>query len=98
MTDMSLNDVCRKSDDIVAREIEGEMIIIPMTAGIGDMEDEIYALDEISLDIWNRIDGIKSAGQIAQELDAAYDASLETIQADVLGLLGELVKRGIILT
>ena len=30
------------SEDVVAREIEGELIIVPLVAGIGDMEDELY--------------------------------------------------------
>jgi hypothetical protein len=30
------------SDEIVAREIEGELIIVPLTAGIGNLEDELY--------------------------------------------------------
>ena len=34
------------SEDIVAREIEGEIIIVPLVAGIGDMEDELYTLNE----------------------------------------------------
>jgi hypothetical protein len=30
------------SEDVVAREIEGELIIVPLAAGIGDMEDELF--------------------------------------------------------
>ena len=27
-------------DDVVARELHGEFIIIPISSGVGDMEDE----------------------------------------------------------
>ena len=40
------------SEDVVAREIEGEMIIVPIASGIGDMEDELYTLNETGKAIW----------------------------------------------
>ena len=33
------------SEYIVARKIEGELIIVPLVSGIGDMEDELYTLN-----------------------------------------------------
>ena len=41
-----LDAVYTPSEDIVAREIEGEIIIVPLVAGIGDMEDELYTLND----------------------------------------------------
>jgi len=35
---IALEDVYKPSDDIVAREIEGEIIIVPLVASIGDRE------------------------------------------------------------
>jgi len=32
------------SEKIVAREIEGELIIVPLVSGVGDMEDELFTL------------------------------------------------------
>ena len=94
----ALKIIYRKSDDVVAREIEGELIIIPMVAGIGNMENELYALDEIGQEIWNRIDGQRSVDQIINELESLYDAARETIQKDVLGLISEIVSRKIIIS
>jgi hypothetical protein len=97
MTNIELKTVYRKSDDIVAREIEGELIIIPLVTGIGNMENELYALDEIGREIWNRIDGQKSVLQIIDELEGSYNADREILQKDVLGFLNEIVSRKIII-
>lgn len=97
MKKSDLRKIYCKSDDVVAREIEGELIIIPIVSGVGDMENEIYALDEIGQEIWNRIDGHRSINQIIDELESVFDASRETIQKDVLGLINEIVKRKIII-
>lgn len=84
------------SDDIVAREIEGEMIIVPLAAGIGDMEDELYSLNETGREIWSRLDGVRDVREIAEELAREFDAPVDEIEQDVRGLLAELIKRRIV--
>ena len=96
MTNSELKVTYRKSNDVVAREIEGELIIIPIVAGIGNMENEIYALDEIGQEIWSRIDGKRSVGEIINDLCVLYDADRKTIQKDALGLIKEIASRNII--
>ncbi len=81
------------SDDVVAREIEGEIIIVPLVAGIGDLEDELFTLNETGKAIWDRLDGRRSLYDIITELGKDYQAPPEEIEADVLGLVAELVRR-----
>jgi len=84
------------SDDIVAREIEGELIIVPLTAGIGDLEDELFSLNGTGKAIWLLIDGKRSLREIAASLEAEYEAASEEIAQDVRGLVQELVIRKIL--
>ena len=88
--------VLAPSDDVVSREIEGELIIVPITSGIGDLEDEIYTLNDTGRAIWHRLDGRRTLAEVAAELAEEYDASLETISHDVLGLTTELKSRKIV--
>jgi len=88
-----LGKIYKPSDEIVSREIEGELIIVPLTAGIGDMEDELFSLNETRRSIWKKLDGLKSLGEIAGELAADYDGGRGEIEEDVLGLVNELLKR-----
>ena len=85
------------SDDVVAREIEGEIIIVPLVAGIGDLEDELFTLNETGKAIWELLDGRRSLQEVARELSGKYAAEPEKIQTDVLGLVGELLRRGMII-
>jgi hypothetical protein len=84
------------SKEIVVREIEGELIIVPLTSGIGDMEDELFTFNETGRAIWERLDGRKTLEQIAGELSAGYESSPGEIERDVIGLAQELLKRKII--
>lgn len=93
---ISLNSVYRPSDDVVAREIEGEIIIVPLAAGIGDMEDELFTLNETGRLIWGRLDGKEQVRELVADLVGEHDSSEEEIRKDVVGFLSELLKRRII--
>lgn len=96
MTATELDSIYIPSEDIVAREIDGELIIVPIGSGVGDTEDELYSLNETGRVIWALLDKEKSLNSICSELDSKFNASLETIQTDVIGLTTELLKRNII--
>lgn len=85
------------SEDIVSREIEGEILIVPLVSGIGDMEDELFTLNETGMAIWRRLDGQKSLKNVIADLSMEFDALVEEIQEDVIGFVEELVKRGMLL-
>jgi hypothetical protein len=89
----SICKVYKPSEDVVARDVQGEFIIIPITSGIGDVEDEIFALNETGRAIWERLDGKKTLGDVGEELAVKYEASKKELEEDILGLTGELLKR-----
>ena len=80
------------SDKIVSREIEGEIIIIPLASGIGNMEDELFTFNETGKEVWKRLDGKKSLAIIIDELTSKFDSPKKEIEKDVLGLTKELIK------
>ena len=84
------------SEDVVFRVIEGEPIIVPLTAGIGDMEDALFTLNETGRTIWERLDGQKSLKDVVEDLSAEFEASAGEIEGDVIGFAEELLKRGML--
>lgn len=95
-TEVTMETVCIPSEDVVAREIEGDMIIVPLVAGIGDADDELYTLNETGKAIWKKLDGIKSLGQISEELMETFSAPADEIKKNVLGFATEMVTRRIL--
>lgn len=81
------------SEDIVAREIEGELIIVPLVAGIGDLEDELFTLNDTGKEGWKRLAGGMTVGAVAASLAEEYDAAPGEVERDVRGLVTELVRR-----
>lgn len=93
---VSLDGRYKPSEDVVARAIEGELIIVPLVTGIGDLEDELFTLNETGKAIWDRLDGKKTLRDVLTELLAEFEAPAGEIEQDLIGLVEELVKRRIL--
>lgn len=86
----------RPSEDVVARQIEGEVLLVPLVAGIGDMEDDIFTMNPSGKAIWERLDGTRSLAEVVDELAAAYQVTPAEMEQDVCGFVGELLKRSML--
>jgi len=86
----------RPSDDVVVREIEGEIVIVPLASGIGDLEDELLTLNETARAIWGRLDGSRPLAAVVTELEAEFEAAAGVLREDVVGFLQELYDRRMI--
>ncbi len=97
VNNLNLKSICVPSEDVVAREIEGEILIVPLASGIGDAEDELYTLNETGQAIWQKLDGRRTLGDIALLLAEEFNTPLPDLEKDVLGFVGELTRRRILL-
>ena len=84
------------SGDVVARDVEGEIIIVPLTAGIGDLEDDLFSLNDTGRAIWQYLDGAHTVAQVIAEVAGKYDKPADEIAPPVLAFLQELLSRKII--
>ncbi|MEW6333588.1 MAG: PqqD family protein [Thermodesulfobacteriota bacterium] len=96
MKKIRMDMVFSHSDDVVSREIDGALIIVPLTAGVGDMEDDLFSMNETGTEIWNLLDGKKTIREIVDALAGQYRADAGEIEADVSGIVKELLKRRMI--
>ena len=94
---IDLGMIFARSKDVVARDIQGEFILIPVASGIGELDEDIYSLNEAGRTIWDKLDGEKKLSVIAKELLSDFDAPPEDIEEDVIGLIEELFKRNMVL-
>lgn len=90
---MDLKSIYKPSADVVARDVQGEFIIIPITNGIGDLEDEIFTLNATGKAVWDSLDGKKTLREVIKSLEAEFEAGEGEIGKDVLGISAELLRR-----
>ncbi len=92
---ISLDDVLKKSDNIVFRKIENEYILVPVRSNAADL-DYIYTLNEIGARIWELIDGIRTVGDVRDIICSEYEVTPETAAADLSALIAELASLSIV--
>ena len=90
------NAVYGVSDEVVVREIAGEIIIVPLGSGFADLEDELFTLNEMGTVIWKKLHGRRSLNQVIEDLQEEWQGADGEIEADVLGFLEELTRRRIL--
>ena len=73
--------IYRKNKDFVARQIDNDMILMPIYKTNNDI-NEMYTLNESAACMWNLIDGKKTKAKILDELSSQYDVSQEKLQKD----------------
>jgi len=85
--------VYNKSKNIVTREIEGEVILVPVVSEAPEM-DSIYVLNETSAFIWNLLDGKNSLDEILNRMLDTYDVTPERARKDIDDLINTLLNFG----
>lgn len=86
----SANARINKRTDQLTSEIDGKVILLEVESG------QYFSFDDISTDIWNRLDTTPLLANLCNDLAKDYDADLETIQMDVYKLISMLAKNNLI--
>ena len=81
--------------EFVTRDVAGETIVVPIRAGVGDL-DSIYTLNDVGATIWNLIDGTRTADDIALAVVEAFEVEPEQARRDVEEFLASLAEAGMI--
>ena len=89
----NLDAIYAPSQDVVCRELERELIIVPLVSGIGDMEEELFTLNESGRAIWGRLDGKRSLKDVMEELSAEFEFPTAQLQRDLIEFMEELLRR-----
>lgn len=93
---INLDTIYQPSENVVSRDVCGEFIIIPITSGVGDMEDAIFTLNETGRAVWDKMDGKRSLKEVIEDLKLEFEGPEKDIEKDVSGIIEELLKRKMI--
>jgi hypothetical protein len=84
-----------KDDNLMARNIAGETLIVPIRNSIGDL-NSIYTLNEVGALIWQMIDERTRVNQIVEAVSNEYDVTADEAAQDVIELLDSMRTEGLI--
>jgi len=85
---VKLSDKVLASDDVVTREVGGELVLLDLASGT------YFGLNEVGGRIWQLLsDGAVTLGEVADHIAAEYDVGADQVQADIVALASELSER-----
>jgi hypothetical protein len=84
-----------KTGEFVTRAVAGETIVVPITAGVGDL-DSIYTLNEVGATIWELIDGTATVDEIVSAVAREFEVGPDQAKTDVLEFVTSLAEAGLI--
>lgn len=93
---VDLKDIFIPSERVVAREIEGELIIVPIDDGIANFEDTLFTFNATGRRLWDLLSPKTNVQEVCAQLSNEYNAPFEKIQSDVVELIVKLCKMGIL--
>ncbi|WP_120077427.1 PqqD family protein [Aurantiacibacter odishensis] len=87
---MEANDSFIRSDEVVAREVGGETVLLDLQAGT------YFGLNETGGLIWQYLgDEPRKFSDICSHVLAEYDAPAEAVESDVAALMKDLIANGL---
>jgi len=87
--------VPRRSQRFVSRSVGGETFVVPVRAGVADLE-AIFTMNQVGTAIWTRIDGKKTVDELARLLAVEFDVTETDAAADVTAFVELLSSKGLV--
>ncbi len=92
---MALDTIYQHSPDVVARQILGETLLVPIRGELADLQ-RIFALNPVAQHIWGVLDGVRNLAAVSESVVARFEVEPEQAAADVLEFVGLLSAGGLI--
>lgn len=88
---MTLDQRYQVSDDVIAREVAGEMVLLDLASGL------YFGLDPVGSRIWDRLSASPcSLAEVCDVIEAEFDAPRDRIEQDILALAAQFTEKNLI--
>ena len=87
--------VYRRKAEIVARDIAGERLLVPIRGNLADLQ-QLFSLNPVAAHIWDALDGEKSLEEIRETLLARFDVPPEEAERDLAEFIAAIDEAGLI--
>lgn len=88
---LSPNIKLAKNGNLPGNCVEGQALLLDLD------EKEAIQLNPVAAEIWNAVDGQKTAQEIVARIQGLFDGDPKQIEKEVLGFLKKLLRQEIIL-
>ena len=79
----------------VSRVIAGETLVVPICAGIGDME-AVYTFNSLGAQLWHSLVQSQTEEDLIELVKQNFDVTAEVAERDVRAFLADLKQTGLV--
>jgi hypothetical protein len=87
---ITLESIVVRTEDLVASEVDGELVMMSIANG------RYYGLDAIGTRVWARIKSPRAVSALCAELQNEYEVTAEQCRSDVLAFLKEMTAEDLV--
>lgn len=84
-----------RNREVVARQIEGELIIVPIRSGVGDL-NYVYTLNQIGSMLWDFMTEGRTLAEMTSKVCEEFEVNANVAQKDVEMFLISLMEEKLI--
>jgi Coenzyme PQQ synthesis protein D (PqqD) len=92
-----LSDTSRfvRNREVVARQIEGELVIVPIRSGVGDL-NSLYTLNQVGSVLWDFMNEGHTIEEMVSRVCDEFEVSGSQAQNDIQNFLGAMLEEKLV--
>jgi hypothetical protein len=84
-----------RTSGVVSREVAGEMLVVPIRGGVGDL-DAIFSFNALGSDLWELLKAGTSIEEMTVWVVERYEVTAEQATRDIQAFIEELSRSGLV--
>jgi hypothetical protein len=85
-----------RNREVVSRKIEGELIIVPIRSGVGDL-NSLYTLNPVGSVLWDFMTEGHTVAEMVQRVCEEFEVTKSQARKDIELFLGSLLEEKLVL-
>lgn len=86
-----------RNQEVVARKIQGELIIVPIRSGVGDL-NSLYSLNSVGSVLWDFMTEEHTVGEMVKRVCNEFEVTKSQAQKDIESFLESLLEEKLVLS
>jgi hypothetical protein len=86
-----------RNEEVVSRKIEGELIIVPIRSGVGDL-NSLYTLNPVGSLLWDFMTEGHTVGEMVQRVCDEFEVTKSQARQDIEMFLDSLLEEKLVLS
>ena len=85
----------KRNQDVVSRNIQGELVIVPIRSGVGDL-NSLYTLNPVGSVLWDFMNEGHTIGEMVERVCDEFDVTAAQAQSDIETFLDSLMAEELV--